>query len=136
MSHHDLPAPTRRTVLAGGCALTLAGVGLGSTACASSGATGTEAFTVPAADIPVGGGTIYRDKTTVITQPKPGEYHAFSAVCPHQRCTVNAVRDDLIHCPCHGSTFRVGDGSVKDGPARTGLTTRTVTVAGDKLQID
>ncbi|NNH69975.1 Rieske (2Fe-2S) protein [Nocardia uniformis] len=132
----DLPAPTRRTVLAGGCALTLAGVALGSTACTSSSAAGHTSFTVPTTDIPVGGGTVFRDHTTVITQPTPGEYHAFSAVCPHQRCTVNAVRDDLIHCPCHGSRFRIADGSVQEGPARTGLTTRTVTVTGDTLRID
>ncbi|MFI6868455.1 Rieske (2Fe-2S) protein [Nocardia sp. NPDC050406] len=136
MTDHDLPTPTRRTVLAGGCALALAGTAVAATGCTTGRATDSESFTVPTADIPVGGGTVLRDRTTVVTQPNPGEYHAFSAVCPHQRCTVNEVRDGLIRCPCHGSTFRVADGSVQDGPARTGLTIRTVTVAGDTLRVD
>lgn len=44
------------------------------------------------------------------------EVRAFSAICTHQGCTVRAEADDL-HCPCHGSTFALTDGSVIDGPA-------------------
>ena len=58
---------------------------------------------------------------SVITQPEAGEFKAFTAVCTHQGCTVGNVRNGIIHCPCHGSDFKITDGSVAKGPADTPL---------------
>ena len=43
------------------------------------------------ADVPEGGGTVFRDEKYVVTQPEPGDFKAFSAVCPHQGCLVDSV---------------------------------------------
>ena len=83
---------------------------------------------VPVGDVPVEGGVV-RDGV-VITQPTKGDFHAFDARCPHQGCTVDEVTAEAISCPCHGSRFAPGDGSVVQGPATTGLTARTATVDG------
>ena len=66
----------------------------------------------------------------VVTQPDEGTFKAFSAICPHQGCSVGSVADDVITCPCHGSTFSIADGSVQGGPARGPLTAVPVTVSG------
>jgi menaquinol-cytochrome c reductase iron-sulfur subunit len=44
---------------------------------------------------------------------------AFSAVCPHLGCSVDASEDGFA-CPCHGSAFAL-DGAVRHGPAPRGL---------------
>ena len=69
-----------------------------------------------AADVPVGGGTIYTAAKVVVTQPVKGEYKAFSAVCTHVGCLCNQVADGTINCPCHGAKFKITDGSVVTGP--------------------
>ncbi|MFE3702581.1 Rieske (2Fe-2S) protein [Nocardia tengchongensis] len=66
------------------------------------------------ADVPVGGGVILGD--TVVTQPNAGNFLAFSSVCPHQGCAVNAISGGVINCPCHGSQFAL-DGSLVGGAA-------------------
>ena len=71
----------------------------------------------PAADIPVGGGTIFDAEKVVVTQPNAGTFKAFSAVCTHLGCLVSKVVDGSIYCPCHGSKFNINDGSVTVGPA-------------------
>jgi nitrite reductase/ring-hydroxylating ferredoxin subunit len=87
----------------------------------------------PVADVPVGGGTIYPDQKIVVTQPTEGDFKAFTAVCTHQSCLVTKVTAESIDCTCHGSKFSVEDGSVLNGPARTGLTPVSVTVDGDQI---
>jgi nitrite reductase/ring-hydroxylating ferredoxin subunit len=42
-------------------------------------------------DIPEGGGAIFPDEEIVVTQPEPGEFKAFTAVCTHQKCLVTSV---------------------------------------------
>ncbi len=74
-----------------------------------------------ASDIPVGGGKVLPEPEVVVTQPKKGEFAAFTAVCPHQGCLVNEVTADTIVCPCHGSEFSASTGEVLAGPAMTGL---------------
>lgn len=79
-------------------------------------------------DVPVGGGTVFADQKVVVTQPTAGVFHAFSAVCTHQGCTVRAVVDKVITCPCHASQFDSADGSVVQGPAQKPLPRREIVV--------
>ena len=94
---------------------------------ASGGAIGTTA------DVPVGGGTVFQKQKIVVTQPKKGDFKAFTAVCTHMGCTVGEVNGDTIQCNCHGSQYSAEDGSVKKGPAPKPLAEKKVTVEGDKL---
>lgn len=84
-------------------------------------------------DIPVGGGTIFAAQKLVITQPVAGTFAAFDTTCPHQGCSVSTVSAGTINCPCHGSMFRIADGSVAGGPAPRPLTRHDITVAGDVI---
>jgi Rieske Fe-S protein len=86
-----------------------------------------------ASAVPVGGGMVYTDAKVVVTQPSKGEYKAFSAVCTHVGCLCNQVADGTINCPCHGSKFKITDGSVVAGPAPAPLAAKTVTVSGGKI---
>ena len=84
-------------------------------------------------DIPVGGGVVFADKGVVITQPKDGTIKAFSATCTHAGCAVNEVSGGTINCPCHGSKFKVADGSVKNGPANRPLAQVGVKINGSSI---
>ncbi|MGW5651951.1 Rieske (2Fe-2S) protein [Streptomyces humi] len=109
------------------------GTGGGSTDTSTAAAGGTAL--AKTSDIPEGGGTIYKDQAVVVTQPTSGTYKAFSTKCPHAGCAVSSVADGEIVCPCHGSKFAIADGSVKQGPATTGLTAANITVAGDQISL-
>ncbi len=102
-----------------------------------SGQSGTNAATdaIATTDIPVGGGTIYADLDTVVTQPTSGEFKAFSATCTHQGCKVTRIESGVIMCPCHNSEFDITTGAVTSGPAKQALATKTVTVSGDSLTV-
>jgi Rieske Fe-S protein len=91
-------------------------------------------LTATAADIPVGSGKIFPDAETVITQPKEGEFKAFSSICTHQACPVASVTD-TINCDCHGSKYSITDGSVVNPPAPQPLPTKTIKVDGDTLTV-
>ncbi|MFG2994427.1 Rieske (2Fe-2S) protein [Streptomyces sp. NPDC048257] len=83
------------------------------------------------ADVPVGGGKVFKEEKVVVTQPKAGTFKCFTAVCPHQGCLVNKVEDGSIDCPCHGSKFAIADGAVTKGPATKGLAEKKIKVAAD-----
>lgn len=87
------------------------------------------------ADVPVGGGLVLEGRRMVITQPKAGTIKAFTAVCTHQGCVVADVSDGTINCPCHGSRFKVADGSVANGPASAPLREISVTVDGGDIKL-
>jgi Rieske Fe-S protein len=80
-------------------------------------------------DIPVGGGKIFADQKIVVTQPKAGEFRCFTALCTHAGCLLGEVSNGTINCACHGSRFKVADGSVTKGPAKTPLSSVAIKVA-------
>ncbi|ROQ98796.1 Rieske Fe-S protein [Streptomyces sp. 2132.2] len=151
------PTPTaRRTVLAAGAAVALAGGTL--TACGgedkspksepgspstaqaaapsspaspSTPSSGTGKALLKSSAVPVGGGTVLKDEKLVVTQPTAGSFRCFTAVCTHQGCLVNKVADGTIDCPCHGSKFQITDGAVAHGPATRPLAEKQITVAPD-----
>jgi nitrite reductase/ring-hydroxylating ferredoxin subunit len=87
------------------------------------------------ADIPEGGGKIFKDHGVVVTQPTAGQFKAFSAKCTHQGCSVGSVANGVIVCPCHNSHFSVTDGSVKQGPATQPLAAEKITVSGENITL-
>ncbi|WP_175410690.1 Rieske (2Fe-2S) protein [Streptomyces sp. TRM64462] len=113
------------------------GGGSGGSADTGSGGTGGGGGQVLAktSDIPEGGGKVFGDQGIVVTQPKAGEFKAFSAMCTHQGCAVKDISDGVINCPCHGSEFDAADGSVKKGPATTPLAPASITVDGDSIKL-
>lgn len=86
-------------------------------------------------DIPVGGGKVFADQNIVVTQPQAGTFRAFSSTCTHQGCQVEGVRDGTINCPCHGSRFRVADGTVAGGPAKRALPGRKISVSDGRITL-
>ncbi|TQK43199.1 Rieske Fe-S protein [Streptomyces sp. SLBN-118] len=84
-------------------------------------------------DIPEGGGKVIGD--VVVTQPKPGEFKAFSSKCTHQGCAVKQVSNGIINCPCHGSQFSAADGSVTKGPATSPLAPASISVDGGSIKL-
>ena len=93
-----------------------------------------EGLSAKVADIPVGGGKIFPDAQTVITQPEQGEFKAFDSICTHQACPVASVTD-TINCDCHGSKYSINDGSVVNPPAPNPLPAKTINVDGDTLTV-
>ena len=101
----------------------------------SSGGSGNGSVSVPSSSVPVGGGYVDKNNLVVVTQPQAGVYKAFTAVCPHQGCTVANVSNNQIQCPCHGSIFSAKDGTVINGPATTALSPMTATVSGANVTV-
>jgi Rieske Fe-S protein len=87
------------------------------------------------ADIPVGGGKIFTKQRVVVTQPKAGTFKAFSTICTHAGCAVKTIEDGTINCPCHGSKFKIEDGSVADGPATKPLAAKAIKVDGKSITL-
>jgi Rieske Fe-S protein len=90
----------------------------------------------PAADVLVGSGKKFMiDEllTILVTQPRAGEYRAFSATCTHAGCIVNGVEDGAIACGCHGASFNAETGAAEAGPARSALGKITVELRGSDL---
>jgi nitrite reductase/ring-hydroxylating ferredoxin subunit len=102
-------------------------------AAAGSGAAAAPAALASTSDVPVGGGKILADKKIVLTQPKSGEFHGFSAVCTHAGCTVGSVSGGTINCPCHGSKFNITSGAVVNGPAASPLPPVNIKVQGTSI---
>lgn len=128
--------PTRRTVLlaTGAAALTVGCSEYGDESSSpetSAGTPGQELTTT--ADIPVGGGKIFKDEQVVVTQPKEGEFKAFTSICTHQQCPVANVKGGTINCTCHGSKFDITDGSVAHPPATRPLAEKKITVTGNSI---
>jgi len=148
-NHQATKSIDRRTVIgnvavvgvgvAGAATLAACGGGAASTAGgtvgAGTGSAGSGKDVIKVADIPVGGGKVFDATKIVVTQPKAGEFKAFSAVCTHKGCTVAGVANGTISCPCHGSTYDAATGQVTGGPAPAPLPSKTVTVNGGSITI-
>ncbi|RJL36146.1 Rieske (2Fe-2S) protein [Bailinhaonella thermotolerans] len=88
-----------------------------------------------AEEIPVGGGKVFQAEKVVVTQPAAGDFKAFSAVCTHRGCTVGSVEGGTINCPCHGSKYKIADGSVAGGPAPDPLPEKRITVQDGRITL-
>lgn len=136
---------TRRAVLAGAAGITAATVlaACGDDSDDNGGSTGDKSTGGAAAgvlatkaDIPVGGGKIFKDGGgVVVTQPEAGQFKAFSSICTHQSCVVTDVAAGAINCRCHGSVFSAVDGSVKNGPATKALAEKALKIDGDNISL-
>jgi nitrite reductase/ring-hydroxylating ferredoxin subunit/uncharacterized membrane protein len=60
----------------------------------------------------------YVESTPVLLVRRGEQLHAIDDRCSHRGCSLHegTLKDGLIVCPCHGSTFRL-DGSIVRGPA-------------------
>jgi nitrite reductase/ring-hydroxylating ferredoxin subunit len=114
---------------------TASGSGSAAGGSADGGAKTTGTLLGMTADVPVGGGKVFTAAKVVVTQPVKGQFKAFSAVCTHVGCLCNQVADGTVNCPCHGSKFKITDGSVTAGPAPTPLAPAAITVAGGKIML-
>ncbi|MFF4058144.1 Rieske (2Fe-2S) protein [Streptomyces sp. NPDC001668] len=132
-------SPTRRTLLLATGAVPLT---VGCSKYGDSGDSGSSSVEASAgtelaktSEIPVGGGKIFKDEKVVVTQPKKGEFKAFSNICTHQGCAVTSVSGGTINCPCHGSKFNITDGSVANPPAAEPLPEQRIKVSGDSIEL-
>ncbi len=101
------------------------------------------------------------DKTAVIVARDAQGFHALSAICTHACCLVSLCRragcgqvtsnpgecgtsevvtiDETtagIACPCHGSSFRLIDGTPATGPARRALPSYALTFDAQDAIVD
>lgn len=88
-------------------------------------------------DVPIGSGKKFTVEGTpiLVTQPKAGDFRAFSAVCTHAGFVMSTVLNSEIVCDNHGAVYSAEDGSVKKGPATRALGKITVTVEGDSVLV-
>jgi Rieske Fe-S protein len=159
MAESSVPSSRRRTLLAGAgaaCAATLAGcarynsnngINAAPSAASSSAPAGSGTGAAPASSagpavltttsqVPVGGGEILTGQKIVVTQPQAGTFKAFSAVCTHQGCIVDAVANGTIDCPCHGSQYSITTGDVVSGPAPRPLPAKVIKVSGSSVFLE
>jgi nitrite reductase/ring-hydroxylating ferredoxin subunit len=66
-----------------------------------------------------------------------GEIHAIADRCSHRGCSLadGTLRDDVITCRCHGSTFSIEDGSVRSGPATAPQPSLEVRVRDGNIEV-
>ncbi|GAB3583988.1 Rieske (2Fe-2S) protein [Calidifontibacter terrae] len=102
---------------------------------AGSGNSAAAGNSIPKSKVPVGGGYLDTAQQVVVSQPTANTFKAFSTICTHQGCPMTALSGTSISCSCHGSKFKITDGSVENGPASKPLNEKSVTASGDNLVI-
>jgi nitrite reductase/ring-hydroxylating ferredoxin subunit len=67
-----------------------------------------------------------------------GSFYGFHDVCTHMGCSLAAgvLDETVVTCPCHGSQFDVTTGSVQRGPASDPVSTFTVRVEGETIEVE
>ena len=78
------------------------------------------------------------DGQPVVLTRRQGSVHAMGAVCSHYGAPLEQGEvdgDGCLVCPWHGSRFRLGDGSVAQGPATAAQTSYETRPQGDRLQL-
>jgi Rieske Fe-S protein len=101
----------------------------------AAGSTGASAASLVTLDqVPVGGSVVVQGPSgkVAVAQPSAGKVVAFSAICTHQACPVQAAGKRL-ECPCHGSVFDAFTGQVVQGPAQAPLGKVDVKVSGQDV---
>lgn len=122
------------TTAAGALALGACSGGGGGGSAAPTSAPASGKALIPLSDIPVGEArsASIGDREIIVARPEQNSAVAFSAVCTHQGCTV-APAEDLLRCPCHGSTYKTLTGEVVSGPAPKPLKEIPVQVSNGKV---
>jgi nitrite reductase/ring-hydroxylating ferredoxin subunit/uncharacterized membrane protein len=66
-----------------------------------------------------------------------GRILALSDRCSHRGCALHegSVTDGAVECPCHGSIFRLDDGSIVRGPATAPQPTYETRVTGGMVEV-
>ncbi len=88
-------------------------------------------------DVPVGSGKQFTVNgiPLLITQPRQGEFRAFSAICTHAGFVIQSVQENEIICDNHGARFDADNGSVIRTPATRALGKIEVQVQGDSVLV-
>jgi Rieske Fe-S protein len=68
----------------------------------------------------------------LVARPTETTVVAFSAICTHQGCTVEAAGKTFA-CPCHGSKYDAFTGAVINGPAPAPLHPFAVAIKGGEV---
>jgi cytochrome b6-f complex iron-sulfur subunit/menaquinol-cytochrome c reductase iron-sulfur subunit len=63
------------------------------------------------------------------------EVRAFSAVCPHLGCSIDATPEGSFACPCHTSTF-AADGAKTGGPSPRAMDPLATKIEGGVVAVD
>jgi Rieske Fe-S protein len=84
-------------------------------------------------------GDYVSDKGIIVVRTATGNvaasFIAFNNECPHRGNTVTFVKtNNTFNCSLHGSNFN-GDGTLKNGPATTGLIKKNLQVTGTTLSV-
>jgi nitrite reductase/ring-hydroxylating ferredoxin subunit/uncharacterized membrane protein len=63
--------------------------------------------------------------------------HAMHDRCSHRGCSLaeGEIEGDAVVCACHGSRFRLADGSVERGPATTGQPSYEVRESAGRIEV-
>jgi cytochrome b6-f complex iron-sulfur subunit len=117
---------------AGGASSAVPTGGAASSSKSSSPGATTQQVLAKLSDIPVGSAVAAKGtdgSEILISRTSDTAVAGFSAICPHQGCTVAPS----FVCPCHGSTFDSKTGARVSGPTPTGLSTVAVAISGQNI---
>lgn len=95
-------------------------------------------------DVPVGSAFKFTDPNTgspgFLLQPAAGTFLAYSSICTHQGCVVDAYPDaNAFKCGCHGAKYDLATGAPDEATSKSltskGLAKIAVTIAGDQISV-